>query len=120
TDEKLTNQRLGEVFRHEGAKVVDVFAHADEEERDWPLLGILGSRMRDGADHAALRRAVELGQDEAGQAERLVERLDLRERVLPGVGVEDEQHLMRRAVEGLARDALDLADLLHEVQLRWK
>ena len=36
----------------------------------------------------------------------------------PGVGVEHEQHLMRRAVERLARHALDLADLLHEVQLR--
>ena len=67
---------------------------------------------------AALRRAVELGEDEPGQPERIVERLHLRERVLAGVGVEHQQHLVRRAGERLGRDALHLADLLHQVQLR--
>ena len=56
-----------------------------------------GLLLGDGADHAALGRAVELGEDQAGEAERVVEGLHLRERVLPGVRVEHEQHLVRRA-----------------------
>src|SRR4029450_11184423 len=46
TAEKLTNQRLGEVARHERTQVVDLFADADEEKRDRFFLD-------DGADHAA-------------------------------------------------------------------
>ncbi len=53
-----------------------------------------------------------------GEAERLVERLHLGERVLPGIRVEHEQHVVRRAVHGLGGDALHLADLLHEMELR--
>src|SRR5207247_2364012 len=85
TEEKLTNQRLGEIARDERAQVVDVFAYADEQKRNGPL-------PRDRANHPALGGAIELGDDEAGEAERVVEGLDLRERVLPGVGVEHAGH----------------------------
>ena len=66
------------------------------------------ARLRDRRDDAALGGAVELGQHEAGQAERRVERLHLRERVLPGVRVEHQQHLVRRALLRLRDHALDL------------
>src|SRR5688500_6073841 len=81
TAEKLTNQRLGESARREGAQVVDPFADPDEEKRHRLFL-------RDRAHHAALCRAVELREDEAGQAERGIERLHLRERVLTGIRIE--------------------------------
>jgi hypothetical protein len=67
---------------------------------------------------AALGRAVELGDDEAGQRDRLVEGLDLSQRVLPDVGVEHQQHLVRRRRVGLLDHPADLGDLLHQVQLR--
>ena len=55
------------------------------------------------AMHAALGRAVELGQDQAGDAERIVEGLDLRQGVLAGVGVEHQQRLRAARRVGLVR-----------------
>ena len=98
-------------------RVPPSLSDADEAQRN------RGSRafaagVRDRCDHTAFRGAVELRHHQAGDAERVVERLHLRERVLSGVRVEDEQHLVRRAGERLVDDALHFADLFHEVQLR--
>ena len=81
----------------------------------------IGHRMlaRDRGDGTALGGAVELGDDEAGEAERLVEGLHLAHRVLPGVGVDHEPaSRAARSGIGLGHHALHLADLVHEVQLR--
>ena len=51
----------------------------------------------DREDDAALRRGVELGQHDAGQPDRFVERLRLGEAVLAGGRVEHEQRLGLRA-----------------------
>src|SRR3954470_21874080 len=63
TAEKLTNQRLREIARDERSQVVDVFADADEEQRHRSLGG-------DRAGRAALRRAIEFRQHQAGETER--------------------------------------------------
>jgi hypothetical protein len=49
--------------------------------------------------------------------QRVVEGLHLRQRVLAGVAVDDQQHFVRRAVHALADHALDLLQLFHQVQL---
>ena len=66
-------------------------------------------------DDAALGRAVELGEHDAGDVDRLAEDLGLAQAVLAGGGVEDQQHLVDRRL--LLDDALDLAELVHEADL---
>ena len=83
----------------ERPKIVDAFADADEQQRNRPL-------TRDRRDDPAFRSAVELGQHESGEAERVVEGLHLRERVLPRIRIQHQQHLVRRALECLAQNAL--------------
>ena len=65
---------------------------------------------------AALGRAVELGEHHAGEVDGLGELLGLDEAVLPGGGVEHEQHLgdLARLAVG---DPPHLAELLHQVDL---
>jgi hypothetical protein len=70
------------------------------------------------ATRSALGGAVELGEDEPGEAQRLVEGIHLAHRVLAVVRVEDEPGLMGRRGIGLGDDALHLLDLVHEVRLR--
>ena len=65
-----------------------------------------------------LGSSVQFRDDETGEADGFVEGSDLRERVLAGVGVEDEHHLVRRARFGLAQYALHFAQFLHQVRLR--
>src|SRR5438132_903634 len=62
----LAHQRLRELRRDEWPQVVDAFADPDESERNRALL-------RDGGHDAAFGAAIELGQHETGQPERLVE-----------------------------------------------
>ena len=50
--------------------------------------------------------------------QRRVEGLHLRQRVLAGVAVDHQQHLVRRAGLGLADHAPDLLQLFHQVRLR--
>src|SRR5204863_10488 len=69
------------------------FADAHESERQRTLR----SRQRDGAYDTALCSAVELGENQSREAERVVEGLDLFEGVLARVGVEHEPYLVRRA-----------------------
>ena len=63
-----------------------------------------------------LARAVELGEHHAGDVDRLGELPGLREPVLPGGRVEDEQHLLERARRAVD-DAPELLELGHEVGL---
>src|SRR6476469_4638653 len=92
----------------EGGEVVGALAEADELDRHTEL-------ALDRDDDAALGGAVELGQDDARDVDRLGEDLGLLETVLPGRRVEDEEHLVDGAL--LLDDALDLAELVHEADL---
>jgi hypothetical protein len=73
--------------------------------------------MRDGSDCAALGRAVELGQCQSGHAQGVVERLHLGDGILPGVGIQHEQHLVGRTGNGFLDDPFHLADFFHQMQL---
>ena len=55
------------------------------------------------AMHPPLAVPSSLVSDEPGHAERVVESLDLRDRVLPGVGVQHQQLFVRRVGVGLLR-----------------
>src|SRR5580693_3859640 len=83
------DQGTGEVVRRERRQIVDALAEADEMHRHFEPL-------RDGDQNAAAGGAVELGHDEAGDADDFAENLDLRQRVLADGGVEHQQHRMRR------------------------
>ena len=103
-------QRVDEFAGLEGLQIVDTFTHADETQRLRTLAG-------DRRDHAALGRAVELGEHQPGDADRLVEGLDLHQRVLADVRIKYQQDFVRRARVGLVDDPPDLCDLFHEVEL---
>src|SRR5580704_16469175 len=75
------DQGAGKFVRRERRQIVDALADADEMYRHFKLLG-------DGDQNAAAGGAVELGHDEAGDADELAENLDLRQRVLADGGVE--------------------------------
>src|SRR5262245_13730778 len=99
-----------EVLRDERLEIVDAFADADGIDRNLEALS-------DGDQDTAPRRAVELGDDEVGDARDLLEDLDLRERILPRGGVEHENDAVRRGLVDLLQDANDLGELGHEVRL---
>ncbi|CAM2148209.1 hypothetical protein PT2222_10431 [Paraburkholderia tropica] len=107
----VAEQCVRKFFGHERLQILDLLAHADEVHRNRAL-------ARDRGENAALRGAVELGDDQAGETERVIERLHLRECILARVRVDHEQHFVRRAVEGLADHALDLLELIHQMELR--
>ena len=75
-----------------GPQVVETLPHADELHRQAELVG---DRDRD----PALGRAVELRQRDAGDAGRLAEEARLLEAVLARRRVDDEQRLVRRALD---------------------
>src|SRR2546423_12188112 len=104
-------QRRNELAGNEREQIVGAFADAYESERQMTLPG-------DCAHYAALGRAVELGENQPGETERLVERLQLAERVLPGIGVQHEPDFVRGAGLRLGDDPFDLLHLFHQVQLR--
>src|SRR4051812_46102470 len=102
-------QGLDELLFVEVDEVGCRLAETDELHRD-PELGL------DGEHDAALRRAVELGEHDAGDVDCLRELLCLHETVLPRRGVEHEQHLGDLA--GLTiGDTANLAQLFHQVGL---
>ena len=74
--------------------------------------------LRDRHDHAAAGRAVELGENDPGAAGGLLEALGLREGILAGGGIDDEEHFMGRFRDELRDHAADLGELLHEIRLR--
>src|SRR6478609_7452477 len=102
------DDRVDERLGVEGREVVGPLAQAHELDRH-PELALHRH------DDATLRGAVELGEHDAGDVHRLGEDLRLLEAVLARRRVEDEQHLVDRAL--LLDDALDLAELVHEVDL---
>src|SRR3982750_1496524 len=93
--------------RIERLQVRDLLTDPDIADGDLQLVA-------DPDDDAALRRAVELREDESGDAERLVELSRLRDRVLPRRGVDDEEDLVRRAGMRLLERALDPLELIHQ------
>src|SRR5262245_1978611 len=102
--------RAREVLRAERLEIVDAFADADGVDGNLKALS-------DGDQDAAPRRAVELGDDEAGDACDFLEDLDLRKRILTRGGVEHEDDAVRRGLVDLLQDANDLGELGHEVRL---
>jgi hypothetical protein len=86
------DESAGEVRGVERAKIFELLPHADQLHRQAEL-------VRDRHRDAALRRAVELRQRDAGDAGGLAEEARLLEPVLAGRGVDDEQGLERRAFE---------------------
>ena len=74
--------------------------------------------MRDGHGHSALRGAIELGEHDAGDPRDAHELPGLREAVLPDRCIEDEQCLVRRAVNLAGGYPPDLLELLHQVRPR--
>src|ERR1700722_12192666 len=97
----------GKIPRRERRQIVDALADTDEMPRHFELLC-------DGDQNAAARGAIELGHDEAGDADDLAENLDLRQRVLADGGVEHEQHGMRRRRLDLLHHPHHLFQLAHQ------
>src|ERR1041385_705965 len=106
----LREKRRRKFLRIEWLQVFRLLAKADE--LDWQPEFLL-----DRDYHPALARAVELGDNEAGERDGLVKLARLVERVHAGGGVEHEQGFMRRAGELAAHDAVNLLQLLHQVVL---
>ena len=94
----LPQQGLGKFTGIECLQVFKLLAYANKINRNGPF-------ARYGAQYATLGGAVELGDDQAGDVDRLVERLDLRQGVLPEVGVEHQQRFVRPGRVGLLDDA---------------
>ena len=94
----------------EGAQVVDALADADVADRQLQPFG-------DGEQDAALGGAVELGDDDAGEAHRLVELHGLVEGVLPRGAVHHQPHLVGCRGVDLLHDPGDLRQLVHQVRL---
>ncbi len=61
---------------------------------------------------------VHLRQHDPGDVHRLPERLQLSDGVLPDRGVQDQERLVRGALDPAAHHAVDLAQLLHEAPVR--
>src|SRR2546423_1351803 len=96
------------LHRHQ---VVGLLADTEELHRELEL-------VRDRQDSPALRGAMELGDDDAGDLRGLGELPRLHDGVLARRAVEDEEHLVRRARASPAGDLHDLPELVHQVALR--
>src|SRR6476620_1273535 len=83
----VAEQRVDEDLGVEGRQVVGALAQADQLHRH--------AQLALDRDHdAALGRPVELGEHDAGDVDDLGEHPGLDQAVLPGGGVQDEQHLV--------------------------
>ena len=71
----------------------------------------------DGDHYAALGRAVELGEHDARDSQRLRKHPRLRDSVLPRGGVEYHQDFVGGGRVELTEDALDFLEFFHEVGL---
>src|SRR4051812_9150487 len=99
---------------------VDVLAWRERQEGvDTPPDADVSNRqleiVRDRHGDAALGRAIELRQHDAGHTRDVRELARLRQAVLPHRCIEHEQHFMRSTGHFAARDAADLVELVHQV-----
>src|SRR5690606_33976471 len=99
------------LLRVERLDIVGGFAHADELHRQ-------GEFFADGDDDPAACRAVEFGQEDAGDFGGGGEHLGLVDAVLPCGGVEHQNHFVRRVGNLFRDDVSDLGQLSHQVVLR--
>jgi hypothetical protein len=97
----------GYLVRIERAEILERLADADGVDRQAELL-----RRRD--QHAAFRRAVQLGHHQPGDAGVAAEHLDLVERILAGGGIEHQHHVVRRGGVEPPQHAADLGELVHQ------
>src|SRR5450755_710584 len=89
----VADNRINERFRVKWRQVVRALAEPDQFHRHAKFMLY--------RDHdAALGRSVELGQDDPGDIHDLGEHFRLPQAVLPGRGVEHEQHLVHGPVPG--------------------
>ena len=89
------------------SRSVHLFADADEADGQIHLLG-------DGDGDAALGGAVELGEDDAGDAGGLRKQPRLLQAVLAGGCVHHQQHFVRRAGDQARGGAAHLVELVHQ------
>ena len=104
----LVEEGVDEGFAVEGEDVFEFFADAGVDDGEFELGG-------DGEDDAAFGGAVELGEDDAGDAGGFGEEAGLGEAVLAGCRVHDEEGLVGGAGDESLRGATHLVELLHEV-----
>src|SRR5579883_1302077 len=107
---RLGEEGLGVGVGVEGDEVVDLLAGADEADRQAKFAG-------NGHDDAAFGGAVELGEDDAGDADGAGKFAGLGEAVLSGGGVENEKDVMRSAGDDFGGGALHLFEFSHEIGL---
>src|SRR5690242_19140297 len=100
--ESIIQKRRNELIGRERSQIVDTFPNPEKPERQRAL----ESAERDRAHHAAPRRAVQLRQNQPGEAERVVESPDLAVSVLAGVRVEHQPCLMSATRFGLDRKSV--------------
>src|SRR6185503_3107449 len=103
----ITRKRRG--LKH--FDIVNALARANQLHRQTKLL-------LEGDDNAAFGAAVELREDQSSELKRFAEGARLRDRVLADGRVENQQRLMRRALDFAGDDTLDFLDLQHQVGLR--
>jgi len=106
----LVDHGVDEGAAVEGNEIVDLLADAGVEDRQLQL----GS---DGEDDASFGRAIELGEDDTGDASGLGEETRLLQPVLAGGGVHDEEGLVRCAGDEFFCCPANLVQLLHQVGL---
>lgn len=116
-------------------KVAALLARGDAEKSVYVSLGVEWDKIRlllpeaDPADrdfeffldchrNPPFRRAVEFGQDDAGDRGELVEDSSCVKRVLPDRRIEDEERFVRSVGKLLLADAAHFGQLLHEVGFR--
>src|SRR5580692_2898906 len=106
---RLVEEGIDEGNGVEGDKVFELFSDADEVHWQAKYVG-------DGDDDATLGGAVEFSEHDAGDAGGLSEEARLLQAVLAGGGIDDEQHLMRRAFNLARGGARHFVELLHKAR----
>ena len=104
-------ERFHEIVGGELDQVVHLFADTDEANRNLQI-------FCDRRDHSAFGGAVELGQNQTGHPRAFREFARLRQAVLTGRGIHDQQHFVRRAGNFAFGDARHLFQFGHQVVFR--
>src|SRR6476620_10203016 len=89
----LIKQCLDKFTCNKRPQVLDALAYPDKPDRKRLFIVAL---PRDSGDHSAFGGTIQFSDDEAGQAERIIEGFNLGNGVLPGIRVEHQQSFMRR------------------------